>query len=408
MSRSRRTILKLHSLEARDVPSGNRLFATGEDFGGSLVTVYEATGPVTPDGKLPYGPNDLIINTGGQSFDGSGKVLATFEPFPGFHGGVHVAVGDVTGDGVEDVVVGAGKGGGAHVKVYYGADLLKGQVRVASEFFAFDSSFRGGVFVAVGQFDPQFPALEIAVGAGEGGGPHVKIFGLSQVIYALAPGTPTPPPYFFAQLQNGFFAFDAGFRGGVRVAAGDVTGDGKAELIAAAGPGGGPHVRVFDVNPPNPLAIYPYAFKAIDGFFAFDASFRGGVYVAAGELDGNPATAEVVVGAGEGGGPHVKVYGVGTNGKLNLRTQTFVGGPDDHGGVRVGIGNLSKLTDRQSIYIGRGPLDIVTLAASTFAVPYADLRLSGFTLNSNQLQLNSLYLPITLGDYQHKALVVSV
>ena len=42
-----------------------------------------------------------------------------------------------------------------------------------------------------------------------------------------------------------FYAYDPAFAGGVSVAGGDVTGDGVAEVITGAGPGGGPHVRAF-------------------------------------------------------------------------------------------------------------------------------------------------------------------
>ncbi len=46
--------------------------------------------------------------------------------------------------------------------------------------------------------------------------------------------------------ENGFLAYTSSFKGGVRVAVGDLDGDGKAEIVTAPGPGGGPHIRVFD------------------------------------------------------------------------------------------------------------------------------------------------------------------
>ena len=92
-------------------------------------------------------------------------------------------------------------------------------------------------------------------------------------------------------------AFDATFTGGVRVARGDVNGDGTPDLIVAAGPGGGPHVKVFD----------GVTHAVIDSFFAYDASFPGGVFVAAGDVNGD-GKADIITGAGAGGGPHVKVF----------------------------------------------------------------------------------------------------
>jgi hypothetical protein len=66
-----------------------------------------------------------------------------------------------------------------------------------------------------------------------------------------------------------FFALDAAFSGGVTVRAGDADGDGRADLTVGAGPGGGPHVKVLRGAD---LAL-------LQSFFAFDPTFTGGVFV---------------------------------------------------------------------------------------------------------------------------------
>jgi hypothetical protein len=181
------------------------------------------------------------------------------------------------------------------------------------------------------------------------------------------------------------------------VAAADVTGDGRAEVITAAGPGGGPHVRVFDVNHPDPLALYAYSHRVIDEFFAYDAGFRGGVYVAAGQVTGDP-TAEIVTGAGEGGGPHVKVFSRTTGGRMGVKDEAFVGSPALTTGVRVGLADLGFTSGgapggRPSyIYYSAG----FDPAAAMLSPPLNQTRIGGLNYHFGPLQFTAVYLPPVL------------
>src|SRR5262249_59785610 len=94
-----------------------------------------------------------------------------------------------------------------------------------------------------------------------------------------------------------FFAYDVNFTGGVFVAAGDVNGDGRADIITGAGASGGPHVKVFSGAD----------LSLLHSFMAYDPAFRGGVRVAAGDVTGD-GRADIITGAGAGGGPHVHAF----------------------------------------------------------------------------------------------------
>jgi hypothetical protein len=59
------------------------------------------------------------------------------------------------------------------------------------------------------------------------------------------------------------------FRGGVRVAAVDRIGSGRADIVVGFGPPGDPTVNTFD----------GVTLQQIDSFFAFDPAFKGGVFV---------------------------------------------------------------------------------------------------------------------------------
>jgi autotransporter-associated beta strand protein len=118
-----------------------------------------------------------------------------------------------------------------------------------------------------------------AVGAGAGATPTVNVYD----------GT--------GALVRTFNAYDPAFRGGVRVASGDINHDGVPDVVTAPGPGGGPHIKVFDGV--SGALLYQ--------FFAYDAAFFGGVFVATADFQAD-GFADIITGAGRGGGPHVKVF----------------------------------------------------------------------------------------------------
>ncbi len=116
-------------------------------------------------------------------------------------------------------------------------------------------------------------------------------FRIEQLEDRVVPARPLPLPFIFVGSGAGeqpvvksYFAetgelafektvFEGGFSGGVRVAAGDINHDGWPDLIAAAGAGGGPHVKIYDGKSGN-LIDGP-----LGGFFAFDSGFSGGANV---------------------------------------------------------------------------------------------------------------------------------
>ncbi len=218
-------------------------------------------------------------------YDGAtGALLKSLTPFEaGFTGGLFVAVADLNADGYADIVVTADQGGGPRVQILSGKTLAP----LIPDFFGIaDPSFRGGARPALADVNGD-GVPDLVVAAGFGGGPRVAVFNGLSLLPGGSPG----------RLFPDFFAFEAGLRNGTYVAGGDIDGDGLADLIVGGGPGGGPRVLVLAAKD---LLAATSTQTPLANFFAGDPANRDGVRVAAKDLDGDYRT-DVVAGLGPNG-----------------------------------------------------------------------------------------------------------
>ena len=272
---------------------------------------------------------------------------------PNFSGEWRTATGDVNADGVVDYVYGSGLGGGDTVIVVDGArnsviwqvagmfPLVRGAVGRAA---------RPGVFVATADVNCDGFADVIVGSAGNR---------QSQVqIYSGRRGT----------LLSSFQPFGVGARAAVRVAGGDVDGDGYGDVVAGRGPGGPAQVAIYSGRGLTVAARngnWPWQVPQTALLRSFTVSGGNGVYVAAADMN-RDGRADVVVGLDNK--PTVSIYD-GLTGSL-VSTSNL--GPAFKGGVRV-----AARAGQVLVASGPGTSPTVQLFA------YADGNANPWTLRSS-------------------------
>jgi hypothetical protein len=257
--------------------------ATGAVTGNASVSVNPAPvappappTPVTPPVPVPVTPPAPPAPTPSETTDRpividpptdtgvvrvlnpDGSLRMSLVPYDGFLGRVVAAAGDVTGDGVADIVTVAGMNG--HVKVFDGQTGKE-----VWSFFAFPG-YNGPVSIAVGDINGDGRA-DVLVSANLNG--HVKAFDGQT-----------------GNLIASFFAY-AGFMGPVALATADLYGDGRVEIVTAADGGGGVHIKAFD----------PATDLLVASFMATGPGASTGYALAAADFDGD-GTDELLVAQG--------------------------------------------------------------------------------------------------------------
>ena len=314
----------------------------------ALTALGGAAANAAPDGTPQ--PFEIVtgIDAGGgpwlSSYDTGGQWQRGFLAYFDFGlGGLHVAGGDVDGDGRAEIVTGPGWGGRGELRVFDAQGRRESPTTLANP-------WGSGVQVAVGDVNGDGRADLVA---GDDRGPNIRVFDGATGIRLS---------YF------GAFQWPAG-AGGVRVAAGDINGDGRAEVITAGGqPGNDARVDVFaalqsNFLPPSLRTIRP-----------FGPELRSGLHVAAADFTGD-GRADIVVAGETADGPLVKVYdGIGGLVMTRRAFDTIA-----FGSLRVAAGDVDDDGDPDIVVAGDTPAGPLIYAFSMdwvplFSVPGIDVN----------------------------------
>jgi hypothetical protein len=262
--------------------------------GGKRVAAKLVTGDVNGDRKA-----DAVVATNSginprvvvfEYVQGQLTQRASFTPYLGRHpANIQVAVGDVDGDGVADIVTIPGAGVSPQVRVFSGTGKPK------ASFYAYGTSMKQGVQILLEDVDRD-GTKEIITVPNPGGAAQVIVRTLHGRKLAV------------------FHALPRTSRIGVSIAVADVDGDGKAEIITVPKQGTAPRV-----------SVYSWQGRLKRSFRPFPTAVRGSISLSTVDHDGN-GTYSILTSIQQGGRSNLRQFsGTGQQQKLFSAPGSAVG-----------------------------------------------------------------------------------
>ncbi|UCF07230.1 MAG: VCBS repeat-containing protein, partial [Thermoplasmata archaeon] len=320
-----------------DVDSDGLLDGYEVYYGSKYVWWFEAEDFPAPgataflDGPARRSPNQLFLSSAVRTSDPSDELIdipirvtdssIDFDAFPGYNGWAHPAVGDVNGDGRNEIVVGQGPRALFGKNVFSRVAVYNANGVELDKFYPYSSG--KGVFVATGDIDGDGDD-EIVTGQGQTASStqYIHVYN-----YTDSGG--------FVQLMT--FAFG---HGGANVACGDLDADGMDEVVAVPTWHGDPDLWKWDIGVnknTNPWQYYLLSWNwVVDaGYARIDNNFDDGLCVASGNLDGD-ANDEILVTCWTRGDGRMYMYD---------SDLSYMGRLDGYGGwaagVRIAFGDVT-------------------------------------------------------------------
>lgn len=212
------------------------------------------------------GQQDLIVASGNKliAWRDDGQLYMKDYPYGvNYKGELKIAIGDINDDGNLEIITGPSSGFPLPIKVYsrYGEELK-------SNWLPLGKKYKGGYSLAI-RHNKNVPN-QILIGTGVGVKPEVYVIDDK-----------------FKIIKH-WLAFEAGFRGGVNVAVGDVDGNGSSEVIVGAGSGKKPEIKIFNIDG-----------KLLSKFIAYQSFNTPGIEVQA--IDADYDGKDEILGFGENG-----------------------------------------------------------------------------------------------------------